>query len=252
MTNRKLIDAGEVERHIAVIENFLETCNPTKMPGGMEANYTAAGRAITSIRSLPPATPAGLDGADAAQAAIGRSLAVEAAIERDFPSTICCSREVLIAALRPIIKGLPVPTPAGLEKAIEVVDLDSLANRLANIKQGESETPRCEPPSPYEVQIAREWAGRTLKALRDILPTAGEVEGLREAALALCDEVDKTLPENPMHSPLIPFLDAVRTAARATTQAVGLRPAEGDALDEFCEKFDAAVDEQEKDNGWDD
>lgn len=40
-----------------------------------------------------------------------------------------------------------------------------LASTVANIRQGESSTPRCEPPGEFEVNLAREWVERVLKAL---------------------------------------------------------------------------------------
>src|SRR3546814_833807 len=79
-------------------------------------------------------------------------------------------------------------TEEGLVR-LEDVDVDALANLIASIKQGESETPRCEPPGAYEIEVARGWAVRTLKAIRALprpprtAPSDGEVK-LRSALRA--------------------------------------------------------------------
>lgn len=65
----------------------------------------------------------------------------------------------LTRAFLAAIRALPAQ-----EGEVEGIDVDALASLLANIKQGESETPRCEPPGDYELEIAREWAVRALKA----------------------------------------------------------------------------------------
>lgn len=54
---------------------------------------------------------------------------------------------------------------AKLEEANKALEPDALASIVANIRQGESETPRCEPPSDYDVGIARGWVVRVLKGI---------------------------------------------------------------------------------------
>jgi hypothetical protein len=57
-------------------------------------------------------------------------------------------------------------TPDKQEREALVERARKLASTVANIRQGQSSTPRCEPPSEYDIEIAQEWTEYVLAALR--------------------------------------------------------------------------------------
>lgn len=125
--------------------------------------------------------------AEARLAEIEKGGAVVKALDPDMPAEelrlhmgalsapeVRISRAAIRWANSRLTHPLPAPVPdEDVERMREALEPNALAHIVANIRQGESSTPRCEPPGVAEVDIAQGWVVRVLRAIE-----------LRRAALA--------------------------------------------------------------------
>lgn len=79
---------------------------------------------------------------------------------------------------RRIRSALTTPPAAALDVAIEALGVRSISVMTANIRQGQSSTPRCESPGEADIEIAQGWVVYVLDAIK----TLATLKATRETA----------------------------------------------------------------------